>query len=120
VGRRGGVVCVLQDPFLFCVYHKDNFPKGEANLGPARDLLRGRHIGSDFSSKQVSHDKLKTQTNRDGDTGPAALGHHTLFTSYSARLLWGRWARRGQGVFPSAGSRKLLLRALARAVNFPH
>jgi hypothetical protein len=53
VGGGGGGGVRLKDPFLFCVYHKDNFPKGEANLGPARDLLRGRHIGSDFSSKEV-------------------------------------------------------------------
>lgn len=40
-----------KDPFLFCVHHNDQFPKGNGNLGPDRDLLRGRQIGSDFSSK---------------------------------------------------------------------
>jgi len=40
-----------QDPFLFCVYHLDHYPKGEAHLGPAEELLRGRNIGNDFTVK---------------------------------------------------------------------
>eukprot|EP00004_Rigifila_ramosa_P012596 TRINITY_DN2734_c0_g1_i2.p2 TRINITY_DN2734_c0_g1~~TRINITY_DN2734_c0_g1_i2.p2 ORF type:complete len:398 (-),score=85.58 TRINITY_DN2734_c0_g1_i2:40-1107(-) len=40
-----------QDPFLFCVYHKDAYPKGQENLGVDTALLRGRNIGSDFSGK---------------------------------------------------------------------
>jgi redox-sensitive bicupin YhaK (pirin superfamily) len=40
------------DPFLFCVYHDDLFPKGQPDtLGPDRALLRGRDITSDFSYK---------------------------------------------------------------------
>lgn len=36
-----------QDPFLFCVYHKDNYPKGNDQLGPNASLA-GRHLGQDF------------------------------------------------------------------------
>ena len=35
------------------MYHKDNYPKGDANMGPGKELLRGRALGSDFSGKQV-------------------------------------------------------------------
>ena len=36
------------DPFLFCVYHDDKYPAGEANLGPKPEHLKGRRIGMDF------------------------------------------------------------------------
>jgi len=39
-----------RDPFLFCAYHLDSFPKGNAELGPDASL-QGRHIGQDFASK---------------------------------------------------------------------
>lgn len=39
-----------QDPFLFCAYHNDRFPKGNGHLGPDASLA-GRQIGSDFSGK---------------------------------------------------------------------
>jgi quercetin 2,3-dioxygenase len=35
------------DPFLFCAYHHDQFPQGNAELGPAASLA-GRNIGMDF------------------------------------------------------------------------
>ena len=35
------------DPFLFCVYHQDAYPKGNEWMGPAASLA-GRAIGSDF------------------------------------------------------------------------
>ena len=35
------------DPFLFCAFHKDDFPKGNDTLGPAA-ALTGRNIGMDF------------------------------------------------------------------------
>lgn len=38
------------DPFLFCVHHEDNFPKGNEKLGPATSLS-GRHLGDDFIIK---------------------------------------------------------------------
>jgi len=40
------------DPFLFCVYHNDQFPKSQGeSLGPDSALLRGRELTSDFSYK---------------------------------------------------------------------
>ena len=39
-----------QDPFLFCTFHNDKYPKGNGNLGPAKSLT-GRSIGQDFSRK---------------------------------------------------------------------
>ncbi len=38
------------DPFLFCVHHKDAYPKGNDNLGPDTSL-QGRNIGNDFVVK---------------------------------------------------------------------
>ncbi|MEO0322402.1 MAG: pirin family protein [Myxococcota bacterium] len=40
-----------QDPFLFCAYHRDDYPAGQANQGPQRELLRGRDIGMDFAGR---------------------------------------------------------------------
>lgn len=39
-----------QDPFLFCAFHHDHYPKGNGELGP-KSSLKGRNIGSDFSGK---------------------------------------------------------------------
>lgn len=39
-----------EDPFLFCAYHKDAYPKGNENMGPATSL-EGRDIGQDFNLK---------------------------------------------------------------------
>lgn len=36
------------DPFLFCAYHADHYPKGNDQLGPDPALLAGRQIGQDF------------------------------------------------------------------------
>jgi redox-sensitive bicupin YhaK (pirin superfamily) len=38
------------DPFLFCAYHLDEYPAGDARFAPKADL-RGRNMGSDFSRK---------------------------------------------------------------------
>lgn len=38
------------DPFLFCVYHEDAYPKGNAALGPDASLA-GRDLGQDFAGK---------------------------------------------------------------------
>jgi quercetin 2,3-dioxygenase len=38
------------DPFLFCAYHKDKFPKGNDDLGPVSGI-EDRQIGSDFVVK---------------------------------------------------------------------
>jgi redox-sensitive bicupin YhaK (pirin superfamily) len=40
-----------QDPFLFCAYHKDFYPKGNDSMGPDPQMLAGRNIGSDFTIK---------------------------------------------------------------------
>ncbi len=39
-----------QDPFLFCVYHADAYPKGNEKFGPDTSLA-GRSIGNDFVLK---------------------------------------------------------------------
>ncbi len=38
------------DPFLFCAYHEDNYPRGNGKMGPDASLS-GRAIGQDFSGK---------------------------------------------------------------------
>jgi quercetin 2,3-dioxygenase len=38
------------DPFLFCVHHADNYPKGNDVMGPDASLA-GRNIGQDFTLK---------------------------------------------------------------------
>jgi redox-sensitive bicupin YhaK (pirin superfamily) len=40
-----------QDPFLFCVYHADAYPRGNENMGPAASL-EGRNLGNDFRIKE--------------------------------------------------------------------
>ena len=39
------------DPFLFCVHHEDNFPKGNDKMGPDPTYFAGRHLGDDFIVK---------------------------------------------------------------------
>lgn len=39
-----------QDPFLFCVYHLDRYPKGREDMSPAAPL-EGRNLGNDFTLK---------------------------------------------------------------------
>ena len=38
------------DPFLFCAFHQDEFPKGNGELGPDASLA-GRNIGQDFEKR---------------------------------------------------------------------
>ena len=38
------------DPFLFCAYHQDRYPKSNGQLGPD-ESLEGRMIGQDFAGK---------------------------------------------------------------------
>lgn len=40
-----------EDPFLFCVYHLDHYPKGNEDMGPDPKLLQGRNLGNDFTLK---------------------------------------------------------------------
>jgi len=39
-----------ENPFLVCAHHKDRYPKGERDLGPAVSLS-GRNLGNDFIIK---------------------------------------------------------------------
>ena len=39
-----------QDPFLFCLYHLDHYPKGNGEMGPDVSL-EGRNLGNDFILK---------------------------------------------------------------------
>jgi quercetin 2,3-dioxygenase len=45
-----GFPWVTIDPFLFCAYHDDAYPAGNAHMGPAAPLA-GRDMGQDFSRK---------------------------------------------------------------------
>jgi redox-sensitive bicupin YhaK (pirin superfamily) len=45
-----GFPWVTPDPFLFCVYHDDKYPAGNAKMGPDAPLT-GRNIGQDFEGK---------------------------------------------------------------------
>lgn len=45
-----GFPWVTVDPFLFCAYHDDAYPAGNAQMGPAASLA-GRDMGQDFSRK---------------------------------------------------------------------
>jgi redox-sensitive bicupin YhaK (pirin superfamily) len=38
------------DPFLFCAYHDDRYPRGNDRMGPDASLA-GRNIGSDFEKR---------------------------------------------------------------------
>ena len=38
------------DPFLFCAYHDDAYPRGNAQFGPDAPLS-GRNLGQDFEGK---------------------------------------------------------------------
>jgi redox-sensitive bicupin YhaK (pirin superfamily) len=46
-----GFPWVTLDPFLFCVHHRDAYPKGTDTLGPSPDALAGRELGNDFSGQ---------------------------------------------------------------------
>lgn len=39
------------DPFLYCVHHLDDYPAGNADLGPAASL-EGRNMGQDFDPRE--------------------------------------------------------------------
>jgi quercetin 2,3-dioxygenase len=45
-----GFMWETSDPFLFCVHHLDNYPKGNDQLGPEASLS-GRNLGQDFTTK---------------------------------------------------------------------
>jgi len=41
----------VQEPFLFCVHHRDEYPAGQPNFGPDPKLLHGRQLGQDFEER---------------------------------------------------------------------
>ncbi len=41
-----------QDPFLFCAYHRDEYPKGNSDMGVDTEALKGRSVGQDFTIKE--------------------------------------------------------------------
>ena len=45
-----GFPWATSDPFLYCVYHADQYPKGNGEFGPAVSLA-GRDLGNDFVKK---------------------------------------------------------------------
>lgn len=45
-----GFPWATQDPFLFCVYHADAYPRGNEAFGPVSSL-DGRNLGNDFTLK---------------------------------------------------------------------
>jgi len=48
--QRLGFPWQTLDPFLFCVYHDDAYPRGNAQFGPDAPLA-GRDLGQDFAGK---------------------------------------------------------------------
>jgi redox-sensitive bicupin YhaK (pirin superfamily) len=40
-----------QDPFLFCAYHRDEYPQGNSAMGVDFEQLKGRDVGQDFVIK---------------------------------------------------------------------
>lgn len=45
-----GFMWPVNDPFLFCVHHNDNYPQGNEQMGPDASL-KGRNLGQDFTLK---------------------------------------------------------------------
>src|SRR5437899_12238389 len=45
-----GLPWETSDPFLFCMYHNDAYPKANEHMGPAASLA-GRNLGQDFEGK---------------------------------------------------------------------
>ena len=42
----------MENPFLFCAHHKDDFPPGNKNQGVDASHFVGRNMGSDFTIKE--------------------------------------------------------------------
>jgi redox-sensitive bicupin YhaK (pirin superfamily) len=43
---------LTQDPFLFCAFHHDQYPRGNGKLGPTgKEHFSGRSMGHDFSGR---------------------------------------------------------------------
>ncbi len=50
ISRLGSPPWPTIDPFLFCVYHDDAYPRGNVRMGPDASL-DGRNLGQDFERK---------------------------------------------------------------------
>ncbi len=46
-----GFPWMTQDPFLFCAYHRDEYPNGNSSMGVDIEELNQRNIGQDFTVK---------------------------------------------------------------------
>ena len=60
-----------QDPFLFCVYHADAYPKGNSEFGP-QDSLDERLMGNSEGPKAPMI--VKVRTDRIGATPVSGAG----------------------------------------------
>ncbi len=49
--KRLGFPWETQDPFLFCAYHRDEYPEGDEEFGLSPEKMNGRNIGQDFVVK---------------------------------------------------------------------
>ena len=49
--KKLGFPWETEDPFLFCAHHLDDYPAGNAELGPAASLA-GRDMGQDFDPRE--------------------------------------------------------------------
>ena len=49
--KKLGFPWETEDPFLYCVHHLDDYPAGNAELGPAASLS-GRDMGQDFDPRE--------------------------------------------------------------------
>ncbi len=100
------------DPFLFCVHHRDAYPRGDAGLAPTASLA-GRNIGQDFSGKDgwsMYHgDRVPgfpAHPHRGFETVTVArTGHIDHSDSLGARARFGngdvQWMTAGRGVVHS-------------------
>jgi hypothetical protein len=48
-----GFMWPTSDPFIFCVHHLDNYPKGNDEMGPAASSMRDDTLGRISPSKMV-------------------------------------------------------------------
>ena len=46
-----GFPWATQDPFLFCAYHRDEYPKGNEKMAVDSEHFKGRNLGQDFVIK---------------------------------------------------------------------
>ncbi len=100
-------------PFLFCMHHEDDYPSGNAKMGPDPSQLEGRRIGNDFSGRDgwsMYHGETVPGFPRHPHRGfetitLARSGYIDHSDSLGARARFGRgdvqWMTAGQGVVHS-------------------